>query len=94
LNKQLESRGSRGLIPLDSQSSARVHNQALERAAAFLERTAAGFDEAARDWVERQLSSRNQQSRDFAIQQTMLNRSKAELLRGQAAHIREMKVSE
>lgn len=86
--------GNRGQIPLDSKHAAAINNQALERAAAHLERTAGDFEQLsrqARDEIVR--SSKGLASDRSGLLQTSREADeKARLLRGQAAHIREMKV--
>lgn len=79
-----------GGIPLDSRGAARVHNQALERAAALLCETAQDYE---------QMAAQNDEERrpiykPAAITRAATLREKAQLLRGQAAHIREMKLQE
>lgn len=80
-----------GGIPLDSKHAAAVNDQALEKAAAFLEKTAVGLE---------QMASTYAQSIDQRIGGFTLNgrhsaeyAAKAQLLRGQAGHIRAMKLN-
>lgn len=81
-----------GGIPLDSRDKAAVHNQSLEKAATFLEATAADYEQMAK-----QQESDHNGHRSFGsptpCHQARENREKARLLRGQAGHIREMKVT-
>lgn len=82
-----------GQIPISSNHAAQIHNQALEIAAAHLERTAAEYDQKAE-----QQAQDNARIRPFgSLTPAHMEREykgKATLLLGQAAHIRELKLKE
>lgn len=105
MEHNITSRGARGLIPLDNNEARRVYNQGLERAAGFLDATARDYTHAAAQAVSDEAEAREAESLRpgtgwHAARANEFHRrqrealAKAELLQGQAKHIREMKVSE
>lgn len=71
-----------------------AHNRAMESAAAFLERTAADFDQLATLQYGEQKRARDDATRTKLQADVVLLNEKARLLRGQAGYVREMKVKE